>query len=57
MFPNSSQKKYWLYRDEKDIANLRQEANALFIAKHGGSMSVSFIKSFTYLLFYLLRIC
>ncbi|XP_008202058.1 cyclin-H isoform X1 [Nasonia vitripennis] len=38
MFPLSTQKKYWLYNDENDIAILRKEANAEFIAKHGANM-------------------
>lgn len=43
MFPLSSQKKYWLFNDENDIAILRKEANAEFIAKHGVNMTVSFL--------------
>ena len=42
MFPLSSQKNYWLFNDENDLARLREETNAEFIAKHGAKMTVSF---------------
>ncbi|XP_014236347.1 cyclin-H [Trichogramma pretiosum] len=39
MFPVSSQKKHWLFTDEKEIAQLREQANAAYIVKHGSHMT------------------
>jgi hypothetical protein len=41
MFPQSSQKKYWIFSDENDLTTLREKTNADFIAKHGVNMTVS----------------
>jgi len=41
MFPQSSQKKYWMFNDENDLTALREKTNAEFIAKHGANMTVS----------------
>lgn len=41
MFPQSTQKKYWMFSDETDLTALREKTNADFIAKHGASMTVS----------------
>lgn len=41
MFPQSSQKKYWMYSDENDLTILREKNNAEFIEKHGINMTVS----------------
>ena len=38
MFPTSSQKKHWMFKDEEDIAIRRKETNQRFIEKHGGSV-------------------
>ncbi|XP_043203982.1 cyclin-H-like isoform X1 [Amphibalanus amphitrite] len=39
MFPTSTQKKHWMFKDEEDIANRRRETNRRFIDKHGAEMS------------------
>ena len=40
MFPESSQKKYWLFNDESDLNYLREKANEKFIERHGKDMTV-----------------
>lgn len=39
MFPLSSQKKNWTFVDETDLNRLRNEANKIFILKHGANMT------------------
>ncbi|XP_043467239.1 cyclin-H [Leptopilina heterotoma] len=39
MFPLSTQKKFWVFTDEKDLIELRRQANANFVEKHGNGMS------------------
>lgn len=41
MFPLSTQKKYWVFTDEKDLIELRRQANANFVEKHGSCMTVT----------------
>ena len=41
MFPLSTQKKFWLFSDESDLAALRAQTNRNFIEKHGANMTVS----------------
>lgn len=41
MFPQSSQKKYWMFSDENDLTVLREKTNAEFIERHGANMTVS----------------
>lgn len=41
MFPTSSQKKYWIFADERDLMHLREKTNATFIEKYGAGMTVS----------------
>lgn len=41
MFPQSSQKKFWMFSDENDLTTLREKTNAEFIEKHGANMTVS----------------
>lgn len=41
MFPQSTQKKFWMFSDEADLTVLREKTNADFIAKHGANMTVS----------------
>lgn len=38
MFATSSQKKFWTFSDENELARLREKHNDEFIAKHGGQM-------------------
>ena len=42
MFPQSSQRRYWIFSDENDLTALREKTNAEFIQKHGASMTVSY---------------
>ncbi|XP_064645109.1 cyclin-H-like [Lineus longissimus] len=39
MFPTSSQVKFWMFADDKEILCLRKEANERFIKEHGKSKS------------------
>lgn len=39
MFPQSSQKKYWMFSDENDLTVLREKTNAEFIERHGANMT------------------
>lgn len=41
MFPQSSQKRYWVFSDENDLTVLREKTNAEFIERHGTNMTVS----------------
>lgn len=41
MFPQSSQRNYWMFSDESDLTALREKTNAEFIEKHGANMTVS----------------
>lgn len=41
MFPQSSQNRFWMFRDENELTALREKTNADFIEKHGANMSVS----------------
>ncbi|KAH0954311.1 hypothetical protein HN011_005482 [Eciton burchellii] len=64
MFPQSSQKKYWMFSDENDLMVLREKTNAEFIAKHGADMTqeqkeehfLSHIEERTLLRFYELQL-
>lgn len=42
MFPQSSQRKYWIFSDENDLTALREKTNAEFIQRHGANMKVSY---------------
>lgn len=42
MFPQSSQRRYWIFSDENDLTALREKTNAEFIQKHGANMTVSY---------------
>lgn len=39
MFPTSTQKKFWTFSDEVDVARAREKANINFTEKHGEDMS------------------
>ncbi|GLH00871.1 Uncharacterized protein GBIM_07135 [Gryllus bimaculatus] len=39
MYPGSTQQKFWTFKDENDLVQLRQEANEHFIEKHKAGMS------------------
>ncbi|KAH0553669.1 hypothetical protein KQX54_003330 [Cotesia glomerata] len=39
MFSTSTQKKYWIFSDEKDLTALRQKANAAYVDKYGSKMT------------------
>ncbi|XP_043682501.1 cyclin-H [Vespula pensylvanica] len=39
MFPQSSQNRFWMFRDENELTALREKTNADFIEKHGANMS------------------
>jgi len=39
MFPTSTQKKNWIFKDELDLNALREEANKKFVTKYGAHMS------------------
>lgn len=41
MYSLSSQKKFWTFKTEQELAELRVKQNVRFIAKHGASMTVS----------------
>lgn len=41
MFPTSTQKKHWMYAEEIEINQLRDNANAKHISLHGANYSVS----------------
>lgn len=41
MYPVSSQRRYWTFGTEADIAELRRKQNEEYIAKHGGEMDVN----------------
>ncbi|XP_037085347.1 cyclin-H-like isoform X2 [Pollicipes pollicipes] len=38
MFPTSTQKKHWMFKDDDEIFKCRQETNRRFIEKHGAGM-------------------
>lgn len=40
MYPVSSQRRYWTFASEQEIAELRRKQNEDYIAKHAGDMSV-----------------
>lgn len=46
MFPLSTQKKFWVFTDEKDLIELRRQANSNFVEKHGNGMTVSLLLYF-----------
>lgn len=52
MFPQSSQRRYWIFSDENDLTALREKTNAEFIQKHGASMTVSYAISSSKLTMY-----
>ncbi|KXJ72389.1 hypothetical protein RP20_CCG018184 [Aedes albopictus] len=39
MYPQSSQRKYWTFKSEQELAELRMKQNYNFIARHGSGMS------------------
>ncbi|XP_034941959.1 cyclin-H [Chelonus insularis] len=39
MFSTSTQKKYWMYKDENDLTSLREKTNAEYIEKFGVNMT------------------
>ena len=43
MFPVSSQRRYWTFGSEQEIAELRKKQNSEFIAKHGSNLDVIFV--------------
>ena len=45
MFPQSSQRRYWIFSDENDLTALREKTNAEFVQKHGADMTVSYCGS------------
>lgn len=40
MYPLSSQRQYWTFKNEQDIAELRRKHNAEFIERHGSGLNV-----------------
>lgn len=40
MYPFSSQRRYWTFSSENEIAELRRKHNTEFIAKHGSTLDV-----------------
>lgn len=40
MYPVSSQRRYWTFGSEQEIAELRRKQNEEYIAKHAGDMNV-----------------
>lgn len=41
MYPVSSQRKYWTFSSEQDLAKLRIKHNQDYLEKHGVEMNVS----------------
>ncbi|KAI4500477.1 hypothetical protein M0802_004439 [Mischocyttarus mexicanus] len=39
MFPQSSQRRFWMFKDENELNALREKTNSEFIDKHGANMS------------------
>lgn len=44
MYPVSSQRRYWTFGSEQEIAELRRKQNEDYIAKHAGDMTVNCFK-------------
>lgn len=42
MFPQSSQRRYWIFSDENDLTALREKTNVEFIQRHGSNMTVGY---------------
>jgi hypothetical protein len=40
--PESSQKRFWTFRNEENLMTLRQQHNQEFIEKHGAGMNVKY---------------
>lgn len=58
MYPVSSQRRYWTFSSEAEIAALRLKHNQEFIEKHGSIYDVSIaILSHVYIILYLLPQC